>query len=129
MRVFNDLTDIVLDAPNAYHTLSKFVESGTAAGFVSNFILEELPSRYDEMESQLSSLNLDSFFSISSGAESVMSVKGTVGLSSSQKTEVVEVVCVSELPFTNKIIVFDKLHFVYPPLNYYRLVLYLPFCV
>ena len=46
MRVFNDMTDIVLDAPNAYHTLSKFVERGAAAGFVSRQIAEELPSRY-----------------------------------------------------------------------------------
>lgn len=45
MRVFNDMTDIVLDVPNAYHTLSKFVESSFAAGFVSKAISEELPSR------------------------------------------------------------------------------------
>ena len=46
MRVFNDMTDIVLDAPNAYHTLSKIVERGFSAGFVSRVITEELPSRY-----------------------------------------------------------------------------------
>ena len=46
MRVFNDMTDIVLDAPNAYHTLSKFVESGIGASFISKVIAEELPSRY-----------------------------------------------------------------------------------
>lgn len=46
MRVFNDMTDIVLDVPNAYHTLSKFVESGLASGFVPRVIAEELPSRY-----------------------------------------------------------------------------------
>lgn len=46
MRVFNDMTDIVLDAPNAYHTLSKIVERGFSAGFVSRVISEELPSRY-----------------------------------------------------------------------------------
>jgi programmed cell death protein 4 len=45
MRVFHDMTDIVLDVPNAYHTLSKFVESGAAAGFVSRAIAEEIPSR------------------------------------------------------------------------------------
>lgn len=45
MRVFNDMTDIVLDAPNAYHTLAKFVEKGEAAGFVSSVTAEELPSR------------------------------------------------------------------------------------
>lgn len=46
MRVFRDLTDIVLDAPNAYHTLSKFVECGVVAGFVPAPMLEEIPSRY-----------------------------------------------------------------------------------
>ncbi len=45
LRVFHDLTDIVLDAPNAYHTLSKFVDSGIAAGFVSKRVSDELPSR------------------------------------------------------------------------------------
>lgn len=45
MRVFRDMTDIVLDVPNAYHTLSKFVEKGSAAGFVSRAIEDELPSR------------------------------------------------------------------------------------
>nr|CAA75614.1 MA3 [Suberites domuncula] len=45
MRVFSDMTDIVLDIPNAYHTLSKFVERGAAAGFVSRQIAEEIPSR------------------------------------------------------------------------------------
>ncbi len=45
MRVFHDITDIVLDVPNAYHTLSKFVESGAAAGFVTKAVAEEIPSR------------------------------------------------------------------------------------
>jgi len=31
LRVFNDMTDIVLDVPNAYHTLSKFIERGALA--------------------------------------------------------------------------------------------------
>lgn len=46
MRVINDMTDIVLDAPNAYLTLTKFMEKGVSAGFVSRLITEELPSRY-----------------------------------------------------------------------------------
>ena len=46
MRIFNDMTDIVLDAPNAYHTLSKFVEKGTEAGFVTQIIAEQVPNRY-----------------------------------------------------------------------------------
>ena len=46
MRVINDMTDIVLDAPNAYLTLTKFMEKGITAGFVSRLITEELPSRY-----------------------------------------------------------------------------------
>lgn len=45
MRVFDDMTDIVLDIPNAYHTLSKFVERGTSAGFVSTRVAQEIPSR------------------------------------------------------------------------------------
>ena len=49
MRVFNDMSDIVLDAPNAYHTLSKFVESGEAAGFISRATSDEVPSRYVEL--------------------------------------------------------------------------------
>ena len=46
IRVFNDMTDIVLDAPNAYHTLSKFVEKGMEAGFVTQMIAEQVPNRY-----------------------------------------------------------------------------------
>ena len=45
MRVFNDMTEIVLDAPNAYHTLSKFVELCFSAGFVSKSMVDELPQR------------------------------------------------------------------------------------
>ena len=43
--MFNDMTDIVLDAPNAYHTLSKFVEKGMEAGFVTQMIAEQVPNR------------------------------------------------------------------------------------
>ncbi len=46
MRVFSDITDIVLDIPNAYHTLNKFVDRGVAAGFVSPQLAIESPSRY-----------------------------------------------------------------------------------
>lgn len=46
IRVFNDMTDIVLDAPNAYHTLSKFVDKGMEAGFVTQMIAEQVPNRY-----------------------------------------------------------------------------------
>jgi programmed cell death protein 4 len=45
MRVFNDMTEIVLDSPNAYHTLSKFVELCFGAGFVSKSMIDELPQR------------------------------------------------------------------------------------
>lgn len=45
LRVFGDITDIVLDIPNAYHTLSKFVERGVQAGFVSPRVAMESPSR------------------------------------------------------------------------------------
>ena len=45
MRVFNDMTEIVLDAPNAYHTLSKFVERCFTAGFIPKTITDELPQR------------------------------------------------------------------------------------
>ena len=43
--MFDDLHDIVLDVPNAYHTLSKFVERGAQAGFVTRVVAEQLPSR------------------------------------------------------------------------------------
>ena len=39
------MTEIVLDAPNAYHTLSKFVERCLAAGFLAPHIVEQLPQR------------------------------------------------------------------------------------
>lgn len=44
-RIFNDMTEIVLDAPNAYHILSKFVERCFAAGFLSTAIMEQIPQR------------------------------------------------------------------------------------
>jgi len=46
LRVFNDMTDIVLDVPNAYHTLSKFIERGVKDGFVSAAVAEQVPQRY-----------------------------------------------------------------------------------
>ena len=39
------MTEIVLDVPNAYHILSKFVERCFAAGFVSRVIMEQIPQR------------------------------------------------------------------------------------
>ena len=45
IRVFNDMTDIVLDAPNAYHTLSKFVEKGLESGFIPRAVAEQVPNR------------------------------------------------------------------------------------
>jgi len=39
------MTDIVLDVPNAYHTLSKFIERGVKDGFVSTTIAEQVPQR------------------------------------------------------------------------------------
>ncbi len=50
--MFNDISDIVLDAPNAYHNLTKFVESGEAAGFVSRVTSDEIPSRWAESSQQ-----------------------------------------------------------------------------
>lgn len=47
MRVFDDMTDIVLDVPNAYHTLTKLMERGVKAGFVSASVAEQVPQRYD----------------------------------------------------------------------------------
>ena len=44
--MFNDMTEIVLDAPNAYHTLSKFVERCRTAGFLTHHIAEQLPQRW-----------------------------------------------------------------------------------
>ncbi len=44
--MFQDLTDIVLDVPNAYQTLSKFVDHGISAGFIPPSIQFEMPARY-----------------------------------------------------------------------------------
>lgn len=46
MRVFNDMTEIVLDVPNAYHILSKFVERCLSSGVVSPVMAEQVPQRY-----------------------------------------------------------------------------------
>ena len=45
MRVFDDMTDIVLDVPNAYHILNKVIECGVKAGFVSASVAEQVPQR------------------------------------------------------------------------------------
>jgi len=47
MRVFDDMTDIVLDVPNAYHILNKVIECGVKAGFVSASVAEQVPQRYN----------------------------------------------------------------------------------
>ena len=39
------MTEIVLDVPNAYHILSKFVERCLNAGFLSSSIAEQVPQR------------------------------------------------------------------------------------
>ena len=43
--MFGSMTDIVLDAPAAYTTLIRVVESGTKAGFVTPLISQEIPQR------------------------------------------------------------------------------------
>ncbi len=43
--MFNDITDIVLDVPNAYHTLSKFVDKSAAAGIVVSALADQTPQR------------------------------------------------------------------------------------
>lgn len=39
------MTEIVLDVPNAYHILSKFVERCLATGFLSSNLAKEIPQR------------------------------------------------------------------------------------
>ena len=45
-RVFGDMTEIVLDVPHAYTTLSKFIDRGLKAGLISPALAEEQPQRY-----------------------------------------------------------------------------------
>lgn len=44
-RVYDDMTDIVLDVPLAYILLDRFVERCNAAGFLTEKILANMPSR------------------------------------------------------------------------------------
>jgi programmed cell death protein 4 len=44
-RVFDDMTEIVLDVPYAYTTLAKFMDNGLAVGFVTPDIYDEMPQR------------------------------------------------------------------------------------
>ena len=45
LRIFNDMTEIVLDIPQAYLLLNKFIERGRQAGFVSAAVAQEVPQR------------------------------------------------------------------------------------
>ena len=85
------MTDIVLDAPNAYHTLSKFVEKGTEAGFVTQIIAEQVPNRYliqyNVHHRSLNLLTHSPTHSLSAGDASVTSARVMVVLSSPPRTE------------------------------------------
>lgn len=76
MRVFADMTDIVLDIPNAYQTLGKFVERGVEARFVSPRLALEIPSRYNDLLAGY--LNFINSLCIDTGAASVTLVRVTV---------------------------------------------------
>lgn len=45
LRVFGDMSDIVLDVPHAYTTLNNFMEKSVKAGYVSPQVAEEIPQR------------------------------------------------------------------------------------
>lgn len=45
LRIYQDMTEIVLDVPHAYTILSKFIEKGARAGFVSSVVADEIPQR------------------------------------------------------------------------------------
>jgi len=45
MRVFDDMADIVLDVPLAYIILDRFVERCNRAGFLTDKIINNVPSR------------------------------------------------------------------------------------
>ena len=45
LRIYNDMTEIVLDIPQAYVLLNKFIEKGLEAGFVSPAVAQEVPQR------------------------------------------------------------------------------------
>ena len=45
LRLFGDMTELVLDVPSAYATLSKFMDKGVKAGFVTPEVYEEMPQR------------------------------------------------------------------------------------
>lgn len=44
-RVYEDMTDIVLDIPLAYSILDRFVQRCQRAGFLSDVVIKDLPSR------------------------------------------------------------------------------------
>lgn len=45
MRVYGDMTEIVLDNPHAYVTLTKLVESCVTAGMLSQHLATQMPQR------------------------------------------------------------------------------------
>jgi len=44
-RIYDDMTEIVLDIPNGYVFLSKLVDKGELHGFLPQEIVNELPQR------------------------------------------------------------------------------------
>lgn len=45
-RVYEDMPDIVLDVPLAYIMLDRFVERSSRAGFLTDKVIKNLPSRF-----------------------------------------------------------------------------------
>lgn len=44
-RIFSSMSDIVLDVPLAYTTLSGFIEKSVQAGYLTQEIAKEMPQR------------------------------------------------------------------------------------
>lgn len=45
-RVYDDMPDIVLDVPLAYIMLDRFVERSSRAGFLTEKVIKNMPSRF-----------------------------------------------------------------------------------
>jgi hypothetical protein len=45
LRVYGDMTELVLDNPHAYLTLAKLVESCVATGLLSQYMAAQVPQR------------------------------------------------------------------------------------
>ena len=45
-RIYDDMTEIVLDIPNGYLFLTKLVEKGHLYGFIQQHVVDELPQRF-----------------------------------------------------------------------------------